>query len=282
MSREEQEPLARLQAVLTALLKHQLNESLGKVDEALESWRSGELGPLETHAELLRHTARAERLGARIAQVDPESASTVLRDAYDAELISRDEFIEMAGCMPEDVEPSPSLDSDEIDLPKKPEFIGELLGEGPVLLHVDARRGGVAVPERLAGDAKLVLRFGYNLSPAIADLEVDDEAVSGTLTFGGVPFYCVLPWPAVYAVVSEVSQQAMVWPDDVPAEVLHQMSERAADRASRVGEPEDGDRRAEERRTSSQQPGDSGQASGAAESSGKATKRRPSHLKLVE
>jgi len=265
--------------VLTALLKHQLNESLGKVDAALERWRSGELGPLETHAELLRHTARAERLGARIAQVDPESAGSVLRDAFDAELISRDEFVDLAGCAPEEVDPSPPLDADEMELPKKPEFIGELLEEGPVLLHVDARRDGVAVPERLAGDSKLVLRFGFNLSPAIADLELDDEAISGTLTFGGVPFFCVLPWPAVYAVVSEASQQAMVWPDDVPAEVLHQMSERAADRASRTGEAGD---EAEEQRTSDRRAGDVGNGSLSSQQPGKPTKRRPSHLKLVE
>jgi hypothetical protein len=30
----------------------------------------------------------------------------------------------------------------------------------------------------------------------------------------------VLSWPAIYAVVSEVDQRGMVWPDDVPPSVV--------------------------------------------------------------
>jgi stringent starvation protein B len=280
VSTGDKEALVRLQGLLTALLKHQLNESLARVDAALARWREGELGPLETHAELLRHTARAERLGARIAQVEPGKAGSVLRDAYDAGLISRDEFEEMAGCPPEEVEPSPPLDAEDIELPPKREFIGELLDEGPVLLHVDARGEGVSVPERLRDDAKLVLRFGFGLSPAITDLELDDEVISGTLTFGGVPHFCVLPWPSVYAVVSETSRQAMVWPDDVPAEVLHQMSERAADRAS--GAATDGEPAARGRERSASDGAEGVAASTQRTGNGKRPKPRPTHLKLVE
>ena len=39
-------------------------------------------------------------------------------------------------------------------------------------------------------------------------------------SFAGRPHHCVLPWSAVYAVVSEADQRGMVWPDDVPAEAL--------------------------------------------------------------
>ena len=35
-----------------------------------------------------------------------------------------------------------------------------------------------------------------------------------------MPHCCVLPWTAVYAVVSEIDQRGMVWPDDVPPEAL--------------------------------------------------------------
>jgi hypothetical protein len=65
-----------------------------------------------------------------------------------------------------------------------------------------------------------VLRFGFTLSPAIADLSVDDNAIAGTLTFGGQPFHCVLPWTAVYAAMVEGEQRGTVWPEDVPEDVL--------------------------------------------------------------
>lgn len=222
--------MARLQAVLTALLKHRLDESLGEVDAALARWRAHELGPFEAHAEVLRHAARAERLAGRIARVELDNAGSVLRDAYDIGVISADEFVDMVGRPPEEVEPSPAIDADEVpDLPPKREFIAEILDEGPVLLHVDARYDGVVVPERLKVDPRLVLRFGHGLAPEITDLAADEEEIAGTLTFGGVPFHCMLPWPAVYAAVSEVSQQAMVWPDDVPLEVLDEMAKRNDD-----------------------------------------------------
>ena len=89
-----------------------------------------------------------------------------------------------------------------------------------MLVHVDARRAEVAVPARFRADASLVLRFGYNLQPAINDLTVDDEAIAGTLTFGGQPFRCVLPWSAVYAAMVEGEQRGTVWPEDVPEDVL--------------------------------------------------------------
>ena len=96
----------------------------------------------------------------------------------------------------------------------------QLLARGPVLVHVDARRAEVSVPPRFRADPSLVLRFGYTLSPAIADLDVDDDAISGTLTFGGQPFHCVLPWTAVYAAMVEGEQRGTVWPEDVPEDVL--------------------------------------------------------------
>ncbi len=254
----DESKLGRMQAVLTALLKHHLDESLEHVDKALGHWRTGELGPFETHAEVLKHAARAERLATRVAQVNPDNAGSVLRDAFDAELIGRDEFIQMVGEPPESVEPSPPLDGDIVATPPKKEFVEELISRGAVLLHIDARNEAASVPSPLRGDPKLVLRFGYGLSPAIADLQLDEDGISGTLTFGGSPFHCMLPWPAIYAAVSEVDQQAMVWPDDVPSAVLESLQEGAMEsktnRATpppRVGTP-------------------------------KPVKKRPNHLKLVD
>ncbi len=76
------------------------------------------------------------------------------------------------------------------------------------------------VADRVRADPGLVLRFGYNLNPAIGDLTVDDEAIAGTLTFAGQPFRCILPWTAVYAASVEGEQRGTVWPEDVPEDVL--------------------------------------------------------------
>jgi stringent starvation protein B len=228
LSAPNEEKLARLQAIFTALLKHRLGESLQRVETALVRWRGGEMGPFEAHAELLKHVARSERLATAIARTEPDGAAPVLRDAYDAGLMELDEFRELTGVEPDEIERAPELEELDVpQLPPKREFIGKLLDDGPVLVHIDPRHDDVSVPEHLRADPRLVLRFGYGLAPAIVDLTLDKSGLSGTLTFGGVPHHCLLPWPSVYAAVSEYSQEAMVWPDDVPPEVLEQMTRQA-------------------------------------------------------
>jgi stringent starvation protein B len=233
--------LARLQAIMTDLLRRRIGESLARVERALEGWRGGDSGEFEAHAEVLQHAARTEKLAARMARVGFDSAGSLLRDAYDEGLIERAEFCELMGRAPEEVPPSPSLDDDpDTELPAKRAVVDELLATGAVLVHVDARREGVHVPERFRGDAKLVLRFGYQLVPAVPDLEVDDAGIRGTLTFGGVPHHCELPWSAVYGIISDVDSRGLVWPDDVPDDVIGELAAGAedgdkADAARRAG-----------------------------------------------
>ena len=213
----------RLREILAELLKRRLAESLAQVEQALSSWRGDEMSVFEAHGEVLRHVGRAEMVAEQISrpQVD---APGLLRQAFDSEILSRDEFVELVGRPPEEVEPAAAISELPSGLPPKNQVVEELIGTGPILVHIDARADGVQVPQSFTADPRLVLRFGYDLSPPIADLEIGDDALAGTLTFGGVPFTCVLPWSAVYAVVSEADQKGMVWPDDVPPAVLDEMS----------------------------------------------------------
>jgi stringent starvation protein B len=247
-----------VQAVLAELLRSQLNQSLERVEDSLERWRSGELGPLEAHAEVLKHAVHSEQMATRLVQASKQDARAVLRDALNAGFLEREEFIALAGVEPEDVEPAGSLDHASA-IPRKHDFVTALLEHGPVLVHLDARAEGVSVPVHLAGEAKLVLRFGHSLTPPIHDLSVDETGLSGTLTFNGVSHHCVLPWTAVYAVVSEPDHQGMVWPEDVPEDVLAEMA----------GEGELGPSGPIPARTKTSPPASS-------------TKRRASHLKLVD
>jgi len=221
--------LARLQAVVTALIEHRVSTSLVDVERALAKWRDGSHSALAAHGAVLRHAARCERTVERVTAAAGDRPEGILRDAVDAGLMSADEFVQIVGKQPHEVASIDALrDEDDASAPDKKRTLEALLARGPVLVHVDARRAEVDVPARFRADASLVLRFGYTLSPAIADLTVDDEGIGGTLTFGGQPHRCVLPWTAVYAAMVEGEQRGTVWPEDVPEDVLTGSSEAAA------------------------------------------------------
>jgi stringent starvation protein B len=111
-------------------------------------------------------------------------------------------------------------------LPSKKEVLLNLLEKSSVLMHLDARREDVHVPRNLKTNPQLILQLGLNLPVPIRDLEVGDDGVKCTLSFQRVPFYCVLPYPAIFAMVSE-DGRAMVWPEDVPGEVARAAEEEA-------------------------------------------------------
>lgn len=92
------------------------------------------------------------------------------------------------------------------------------------MVHLDARRPGVVVPPQYAGDAHLRLNLSYRYS--IPDLEVGDHDVQATLSFGGRPFHCVLPWEAIFGITSQASGDGQVWPEDLPVEVVQTFAER--------------------------------------------------------
>jgi stringent starvation protein B len=104
-------------------------------------------------------------------------------------------------------------------LPSKKEVLLGLLEKASVLVHLDARRDDVKVPRHLKTNPQLILQLGLNLAVPIPDLDVSDISVSCTLSFARTPFYCVLPYEAIFAMVAEDGGKAMVWPEDVPAEV---------------------------------------------------------------
>jgi stringent starvation protein B len=170
---------------------------------------------------VLRHAARCERTVERVTAAAGDRPEGILRDAVDAGLMEADEFHRLVGKPPGEVASIDALrDDDDASAPDKRRTLEQLLTRGPVLVHVDARRSEVSVPPRFRADPSLVLRFGYNLSPAIGDLTVDDDAISGSLTFAGQPFRCILPWTAVYAAMVAGEQRGTVWPEDVPEDVL--------------------------------------------------------------
>lgn len=107
-------------------------------------------------------------------------------------------------------------------LPPKKEVALALL-EGPsMFVHLDPRRPGVLIPPRFRDKPQLVLQIGLNMFVPIPDLKVDDEGITCTLSFDRAPFWCRMPWSAVYALVGE-DGRGMMWPNDIPPEVVAQM-----------------------------------------------------------
>jgi stringent starvation protein B len=107
-------------------------------------------------------------------------------------------------------------------LPPKKEVALALLEGSSMFVHLDPRRSGVLVPKRFHDKPQLVLQIGLNMTIPIPDLKVDDEGITCTLSFNQAPFYCNMPWNAVYALVGE-DGRGMMWPTDIPPEVVAQM-----------------------------------------------------------
>jgi len=208
--------LARMQELLAALTERRFADSLGQVEAALVAWRDGELEALAAHEATVRHVERADAI-MREAIAMARDPALLLTTAVEAKLVDEAERATLEqgpGPLPElAIEPAPTSAR-----PSKRAVADALLARGPILVHSDTRKPGVAVPGRFVGETKLVLRFGYGLNPPIPDLTVDDDGISGTLVFGGVPFGCVLPWTAIFALILDGEARGMVWPEDAPDE----------------------------------------------------------------
>ena len=75
--------LARIQAVVTALIESRLAVSLTEVEAAITSWRAGDQGVLDVHDVVVHHTHDSEALIKRVmaAAAQPDG---VVKDAFEA------------------------------------------------------------------------------------------------------------------------------------------------------------------------------------------------------
>jgi hypothetical protein len=79
-----------------------------------------------------------------------------------------------------------------------------------VRIVLDATRSGVIVPMDMRHEKTLALQLGLNLANPIADLVVNSEWIECTLSFGGRPIFCLLPWSAVLGMIAEDTQEVCV------------------------------------------------------------------------
>ena len=117
-------------------------------------------------------------------------------------------------------------------LPSKKAVALDLLERTSVFVHLDPRRDGVVVPQVFLKQPQLVLQIGLNMAIPILDLEVEDWGICCTLSFSRRPQFCRLPWSAIYALIGQEGG-GMVWPEDVPPEVVAQQKAGAKKEAPR-------------------------------------------------
>ncbi len=120
-------------------------------------------------------------------------------------------------------------------LPRKKAVALDLLERTSVFVHLDPRRPGVVVPQGFLKQPQLVLQIGLNMAISIPDLDVGEDGISCTLSFNKRPHFCSLPWSAIYALIGEQGG-GMVWPEDVPPEVVSQQR-TAAKKETRTRKP---------------------------------------------
>lgn len=91
-----------------------------------------------------------------------------------------------------------------------------LLQDGITALHLDARHPGVRVPPWLRDRGWLVLNYSYRYN--IVDFDFDDDEVFASLSFGGRPYPCRVPWSAVFGISDAGRDRLWIWPALVPAD----------------------------------------------------------------
>lgn len=105
----------------------------------------------------------------------------------------------------------------------KREMLEKLLDAGMVMVTLDGRAAGVDVPQRFQDDPQLALNLSYRFG---LSMQVDDWGIRATLTFGGQPHLCKLPWGSIYQAFSHVTGEQLLFPEDLPADLLEALSRK--------------------------------------------------------
>jgi stringent starvation protein B len=116
--------------------------------------------------------------------------------------------------------------------PQKYAVFSRFIMRGKVMVTLDARRPGVSVPRQFADEQQLNLDFSERFG--LPDFVYDERGVRASLSFKRQPFFCDVPWSAVYALYSHVDAERLTWARSLPAEILEQLPEASVEHLERV------------------------------------------------
>ena len=109
----------------------------------------------------------------------------------------------------------------EIENKNKYDFLVHLLSEGDAMVCLDARYPDVDVPSSHKDNPALSLVFNLNFR---RPFDVQESGIFATLSFGGRPHKCVIPFEAVWAVHEPESKKGQVWEESFPKDLKLQVS----------------------------------------------------------
>ncbi|MGC6415925.1 MAG: ClpXP protease specificity-enhancing factor SspB [Bradymonadia bacterium] len=105
----------------------------------------------------------------------------------------------------------------EAELSKR-RVIQDLLQSGMITIQLDPRRAGVSVPAEYASQAALTLNLSHAFRLDV--FEFGAFSIKANLSFSGDRHLCVLPYESIYAVVSQAEGKHLLFPEDVPVELM--------------------------------------------------------------
>lgn len=106
--------------------------------------------------------------------------------------------------------------------------------QGKVMVTLDARRPGVSVPPSLASEPQLNLDFSHRFG--VADFAYDARGVRASLSFNRQPYFCEVPWSAVYSLLSHADNERLTWARSLPPEILERLPDASVEHLERVRE----------------------------------------------
>jgi stringent starvation protein B len=104
---------------------------------------------------------------------------------------------------------------------EKMNVINKYLEDDYILLHLDARKEGVDIPDHLMGNPTVTLKISYGFK---GGMQVTEERVWAALTFGGRFRDCFIPMAAIWGATT-ASGANTIWPEDAPPEIVAQIIE---------------------------------------------------------
>lgn len=108
---------------------------------------------------------------------------------------------------------NPTLFPDDPVAERKLEIFSRFIDESLVAVTLDSTVPGVAVPAQFMNQPMLILNFSHRFG--LPDFTYDEDAICGSLSFGGQPFYCVIPWAAVKALRHKEDGSVAVFDPDM-------------------------------------------------------------------
>lgn len=98
----------------------------------------------------------------------------------------------------------------------KQDFLTDMLSKGDAMVCLDARLPDVEVPKAHKTNPMLNLVISLNFRRPIDVLE---DGIYGSLSFGGRPHKCVIPFTAVWAIYEPDTQKGQVWEASIPEDI---------------------------------------------------------------